>query len=130
MTTETSAPTTATPKVEPIWREVLAMADATPAWDRGIPETAVLVIGAFTNPNPMPKTTYAVNNHVNGVVALSPTNIRQEPVRATPATSRGILAPRMPTTRPEIGESSMVMTAIGSVSIPACSAESPRTSCR
>ena len=58
-----------------------------------MPETAVLVIGAFTNPNPMPKTTYAVNNHVNGVVALSPTSIRQEAVRATPATSRGILAP-------------------------------------
>ena len=54
------------------------MAAATPAWARGMPETAVLVIGAFTNPNPIPKTTYAVNNHVNGVVALSPTSIRQE----------------------------------------------------
>ena len=106
------------------------MAAATPAWDRGIPETAVLVIGALTNPNPMPKTTYAVNNHVNGVVALSPTSIRQEAVRATPAISRGIRAPRVPTIRPEIGETSMVMTAIGSVSSPAWSAESPRTSCR
>ena len=69
---ETSDPTTATPNVEPIWREVLAMAAATPAWARGMPETAALVIGAFTNPNPMPKITYAVNSHVNGVVALRP----------------------------------------------------------
>ena len=50
-------PTTATPRVEPIWREVLAMAAATPACARGMPETAALVIGAFTSPNPMPKIT-------------------------------------------------------------------------
>ena len=53
------------------------MAAATPAWARGIPETAALVIGALTKPKPMPKITYAVNNQVNGVVALSLTS-RQE----------------------------------------------------
>ena len=57
------------------------MAAATPAWARGMPETAALVIGAFTSPNPMPKITYAVNSQVNGVVALSPTSISEEPVR-------------------------------------------------
>ena len=54
---DTSEPTTATPRVWPTWREVEAMAAATPAWARGMPETAVLVIGAFTKPKPMPKIT-------------------------------------------------------------------------
>jgi hypothetical protein len=31
-----------------------AIAAATPAWLVGMPDTAVLVIGAFTMPNPMP----------------------------------------------------------------------------
>ena len=53
----TIAPTTATPSVEPTWREVVAIAAATPACARGIPETAALVIGALTNPKPSPKTT-------------------------------------------------------------------------
>ena len=52
----TAAPTTATPSVAPIWRLVDATAAATPAWLRGMPDTAVLVIGAFTMPKPMPKT--------------------------------------------------------------------------
>ncbi len=54
---DTSDHTTATPRVCPIWREVEAIAAATPAWARGIPETAVVVMGAFTNPNPIPNTT-------------------------------------------------------------------------
>ena len=53
----TRAPTTATPNVAPIWREVEAMAEATPAWARGMPETAALVMGALTNPKPIPKAT-------------------------------------------------------------------------
>jgi EmrB/QacA subfamily drug resistance transporter len=36
--------------------------------------------------------------------------------------------PRRPTIQPEIGGTSIVITAMGSVSIPACSAERPRTS--
>ena len=51
------APTIATPIAWPNWREVVAIAAATPAWARGIPETAALVIGALTNPKPRPKTT-------------------------------------------------------------------------
>src|SRR6202020_53536 len=106
--TDTSDPTTATPNVWPICRDVDAMAAATPACARGIPETAVLVIGAFTNPNPMPKTTYAVNNHENGVVALSSTSISDDAARATPAMTSGILPPRRPTIRPENGGMSIV----------------------
>ena len=51
------APTTATPSVWPNCREVVAIAEATPAWARGIPDTAAFVIGALTNPKPSPKTT-------------------------------------------------------------------------
>ena len=50
----TIAPTTATPSVWPNCREVVAIAEATPAWDRGIPDTAAFVMGALTNPNPSP----------------------------------------------------------------------------
>jgi hypothetical protein len=52
-----SAPTTATPSVEPICREVEAIAEATPAWALGIPDTAAEVMGVFTKPKPMPKIT-------------------------------------------------------------------------
>ncbi len=47
---------------------------------------------------------------------------------ATPAMTRGTLAPRRPTIRPDTGGRSMVMAAMGSVSSPACNGESPRTS--
>ena len=57
MAEATAAPTTATPSDWPIWRLVEAMAAATPAWERGMPDTAVLVIGAFTRPVPIPKIT-------------------------------------------------------------------------
>ena len=50
------SPTTATPSVWPNCREVVAIAAATPAWARGMPDTAVFVIGALTNPKPIPKT--------------------------------------------------------------------------
>ncbi len=52
-----TAPTTATPRVWPSWRLVEATAAATPAWARGMPETAVLVMGALTKPKPTPKRT-------------------------------------------------------------------------
>ena len=55
----TIAPTTATPSVWPNCREVVAIAEATPACARGIPDTAAFVIGAFTKPKPSPKMTYA-----------------------------------------------------------------------
>ena len=50
-----AAPTTATPSDWPICRLVDAKAAATPACSWGSPETAVLVIGAFTTPKPKPK---------------------------------------------------------------------------
>ena len=53
----TADPATATPSAEPTCRLVDAIPAATPAWDLGMPDTAVLVIGAFTRPPPMPKTT-------------------------------------------------------------------------
>src|SRR5262245_21798771 len=53
----TIAPITATPSVWPTWREVVAIAAATPAWARGIPDTAAFVIGALTRPKPIPNST-------------------------------------------------------------------------
>ena len=47
-------PMIATPSAEPSWRVVEATAAATPACSRGMPETAVLVIAAFTQPRPVP----------------------------------------------------------------------------
>jgi len=47
-------PTIATPRLVPMLRLVVATAAATPAWLRGIPDTAVLVIGALTTPCPTP----------------------------------------------------------------------------
>ena len=44
------------PERGPTCRLVDAIPAATPAWDRGMPDTAVLVIGAFTTPEPMPNT--------------------------------------------------------------------------
>ncbi len=107
------------------------MAAATPAWARGIPETAVLVIGAFTNPEA------DAEDHVHrrttrrtASSALNLTSMRQDAQRPMPAITRGILPPCLPTIRPDKGGKSMVMAAIGRVSIPACSGESPRTSWR
>ena len=53
-------PVTATPMDDPTWRPVEAIAPATPACSFGMPETAVLVIGAVTRPQPIPKMTYAM----------------------------------------------------------------------
>ena len=53
-------PTTATPSVTPTWRLVEATAAATPAWAAGMPDTAVLVIGGLTSPEPAPE------DHVGG----------------------------------------------------------------
>jgi hypothetical protein len=53
----TIEPRTATPRLFPIWRPVVVIAAETPAWARGMPATAVLVIGALTRPNPTPSST-------------------------------------------------------------------------
>ncbi len=49
-------PASATPREMPTCRLVEATAAASPAWERGIPETAVFVIGEFTHPSPTPNT--------------------------------------------------------------------------
>ena len=49
-----TVPISATPSDWPTCRLVEATAAATPDCERGIPETAVLVIGAFTTPKPSP----------------------------------------------------------------------------
>src|SRR5215469_7347346 len=48
-------PMTATPRDEPTCLLVDATPAATPACDRGMPETVLFVIGALTVPKPMPK---------------------------------------------------------------------------
>ena len=50
------APSTATPRVRPTCRLVEAIAAATPAWEGGMPDTAVLVIGGLIRPAPIPNT--------------------------------------------------------------------------
>ena len=55
-TDSTADPAIATPSAVPTCRLVDAIPAATPAWDTGIPDTAVLVIGGFTIPAPMPNT--------------------------------------------------------------------------
>ena len=126
----TIAPTTATPSVWPNCREVVAIADATPAWARGIPDTAAFVIGALTKPKPIPKITYAAISHPNGVCASMPVSIALAVTRQTPEIRSGRRGPRRPTRRPDSGDASTVMTASGTVASPAWSGESPRASCR
>ena len=48
---------TATPSDEPTCLLVEATPAATPACDRGMPETVLFVIGAFTMPKPSPNST-------------------------------------------------------------------------
>ncbi len=57
MTEVTAEPTTATLSDWPTRVYQDAIAAATPACARGMPDTAVLVIGALTNPKPIPKIT-------------------------------------------------------------------------
>src|SRR5215469_15182477 len=52
-----SEPVRATPSDWPTWRLVEARPAATPDWATGMPDTAALVIGVFTMPNPTPKMT-------------------------------------------------------------------------
>src|SRR3954470_5786384 len=99
----TIAPITATPSVSPNCREVVAIAAATPAWARGIPDTAAFVIGAFTNPKPIPKMTYAATSWGKGVAGPMPASIAHAVTRQTPETSSGRRGPLRPTMRPEMG---------------------------
>ena len=53
----TIVPEIATPRVVPVCRPAEASDVATPAIERGMPETAVLVIGGLTVPRKMPNST-------------------------------------------------------------------------
>ena len=121
----TIAPTTATPSVWPTCREVVAIAAATPAWARGIPDTAAFVIGALTNPKPSPKTTYAASSHAErGRRRRCRSSMRAGASPAqTPAITSGSRGPRRPTMRPDSGDASTVISAIGTVASPACTGE-------
>ena len=98
----TIAPTTATPSVWPTCRDVVAMADATPAWARGIPDTAALVIGALTKPKPSPKSD--VRREQPGERGRR-VDAGQHGARgrsgATPEIASGRRGPRRPTMRPD-----------------------------
>ena len=63
-------PTTATPSDEPTCRLVEAMPAAAPARERGIPATALLVIGAFTQPMPTPSTRQLISTYQTGEEAV------------------------------------------------------------
>ena len=126
----TIAPTTATPSVWPNCREVVAIAEATPAWARGMPDTAAFVIGAFTNPKPSPKMTYAANSHAKGVAGSIPVSMAHAVTEQTPEITSGRRGPRRPTMRPDSVEATTVISAIGTVASPACTGERPRTSWR
>src|SRR5487761_1450083 len=87
-------------------------------------------MGAFTVPKPTPNITYASNSRVKDVVGDSVTSRKLPKLIAPPATMSDGLAPKRPTTRPERDEKRAIAPAMGNVSTPARSAESPRTSCR
>src|ERR1041385_326315 len=123
----TIEPITAMPRAAPTWRLVEAMAAATPAWERGMPETAVFVMGALTKPKPRPNRAYEASSHGYGVAASRRSSIRPDTVRAVPASSSGSRLPRRPTMRPDSGAQIIVATAYGRVARPASSGLRPRT---
>ncbi len=92
-----------------------ATAAAIPARARGMPDTAVLVIGAFTMPKPSPNSTYAVMSRQIGMSAVSPVRIRPLSAMVTPATTSGTRGPALATIRPDRGAQTAVSPAMGSV---------------
>ena len=126
-------PMIATPSAAPTCRLVEATAAATPAWERGMPETAVLVIGALTMPKPTREQRRSWRAASRSWWSRLEPGQQQAARRTsrTPATSSGSRGPRAPTIRPgERRAAASVTTAIGSRNSPACSADSCRTSCR
>ena len=59
-----------------------------------------------------------------------PTSIAQAVTKQTPAIRSGSRGPRRPTMRPDSGDATIVITAIGTVASPAWIGEKPRTSWR
>ena len=89
---------------------------------RGMPDTAELVIGALTRPNPMPKTRRPGNSRRGSGVAVS--RVISSPaamMRCRPAPA-GCGCPRAATIRPDSGAQTAITSAIGSRNSPAVSA--------
>src|SRR5215472_3860672 len=108
-------PMTATPSDEPTCLLVDATPAATPAWDRGMPDTVLFVIGALTVPKPMPNARYAQTSTIVAVSAVTCTNMRPAAVIPRPATISDGRVPLDPTKRPDSGEQMAVIAAIGRV---------------
>ena len=83
-------PATATPTVWPTWRVAELTPAAAPACSRGIPATAVWVMGAPTAEFPRPMSAYATSSHTIGVVTETWVRITAAAVREIPAMSSGI----------------------------------------
>src|SRR6202050_2104292 len=97
-------PATATPREAPTWRLVAGPAAATPASARGIPDTAVFVIGALIIPIPIPTIAYATISQARGVVTSRFTRSAPPVAVAIPAPTIARRARPAPTSRPDQGE--------------------------
>src|SRR5579872_5642255 len=97
----TTDPITATPSDWPTWRLVEATAAATPACARGIPETAVLVIGGLIVPKPRPNSAYTTPRNRTGLVGVTHSSSSADRVMKPPATSSDGREPRRATKRPD-----------------------------
>src|SRR6202042_3616643 len=104
-------PTTATPSDEPTWRLVEAIPAAVPARERGIPATALLVIGAFTQPMPMPSTRQLSSTYQTGEAPVMNTSMIPPMVMPVPAISSGVRGPLRPSSRPHSGAETAIATA-------------------
>ena len=69
-------------------------------------------------------------SQANGVSGPMSTSMEQATNEATPAITSGLRGPLRPTMRPEMGDRMTVISAIGTMVMPASTGESPRTSCR
>src|SRR3954454_23251033 len=112
------APATATPSVCRTIRDVEAIAEATPARARGIPDTAALVTGALTNPKPNPTRTYVANSCGRDVAVSIAVSMTPAVARQTPEITSGRRGPRRPTMRPDSGDAATIMAANGTVASP------------
>ena len=125
----TTEPAIATPIAAPTCRLVDATAAATPDCAGGMPDTAVCVIGGFTNPTPEPNTAYTTNSIGSGVVSDSRVNARQLIPSKIPAIISEGRVPRAASNRPENGELTAIPSAIGIVHKPVRRAENFSSCC-
>ena len=115
-------PVTATPSEEPICRLVEAIPAAVPARARGIPATALLVIGALTQPMPQPSTRQPSSTYQADDAAGE--EGEQHSARRDPGAGdqQRHPVPLRAITRPHSGAEPAITTAIGSRNSPAVSA--------